>query len=287
VSDNAAEQDINASESEVWSAIASFEQILEAMPNDRVALETLYEAYEKIGDQAHALHYLARLAEVVAEERDVQSAIPLMEQLQAHADLDIPEVTEAIKTLESITIQKAQPEPEKPLPEKPKRRPTDITHELSLAWELLQSEQISQEDYETIVHDLTESSTRQMDVPITVLHVLMDRHFTNAHRILAHLARTSGMPIISLSKFDVPDMAMRLLPMDVMSKRGAIVFELMHNDALVALLNPYDTALQEEIRMLTDRPCHFYLSDAEEYDAKLNEIRQALKGENDKGSRKS
>ena len=41
-------------EAEVYNVIAAFEQILDAEPNDRVALETVQEAYEKIGDQAQA-----------------------------------------------------------------------------------------------------------------------------------------------------------------------------------------------------------------------------------------
>ena len=37
--------------SNVREAIAAFEQILEALPDDRLALETLLDAYAEIGDR--------------------------------------------------------------------------------------------------------------------------------------------------------------------------------------------------------------------------------------------
>jgi len=266
-------------EGEVWSAISSFEQILEAMPNDRVALETLYEAYDKIGDQAQALNYLGRLATVVCEERDKNAAATLLEKIEEHMDSDSAIVQEAILNLQGLLSNDAQVEPHEPLivRDKPKRRPTDITRELSLAWELLQSEQISQENYEAIIQDLTESSTRNIDAPITVLHVVEDRQFTNGARILAHMSRISNMPIVMLSKFDVPDEAMTMIPIEVMTKHGAMVFEFIKNEALVAILNPFDTELQDETRAITNRPCHFYLTSSEEYDTMLNTIRLHLK----------
>ncbi|MEI6217777.1 MAG: hypothetical protein WCP86_02660, partial [bacterium] len=52
-------------ESEVWSAIAAFEQILEAIPNDRTSLAPLAHAYEQIGDLARAKDYTVRLADIV------------------------------------------------------------------------------------------------------------------------------------------------------------------------------------------------------------------------------
>ena len=53
------------SEAELWNAIAAFEKILEALPNDRVSLETLVGAYEKIGDYARSLEFAFRLTRVL------------------------------------------------------------------------------------------------------------------------------------------------------------------------------------------------------------------------------
>ena len=62
------------SEAEIWNAIAAFEKILEAIPNDRISLETLIEAYEKVGDHTRAKEYLLRLANVLIDESDEDAA---------------------------------------------------------------------------------------------------------------------------------------------------------------------------------------------------------------------
>ena len=64
-----------------------------------------------------------------------------------------------------------------------------------------------------------------------------------------------------------------------MMHRGAIVFELMGRDALVAILNPYDAELRKEVESITGKECHFYMVAAESYDHCLDTIRAALKAE--------
>ena len=64
-----------------------------------------------------------------------------------------------------------------------------------------------------------------------------------------------------------------------MMHRGAIVFELMGRDALVAILNPYDTELRKDVESITGKKCHFYMVSAESYDNCLGMIRAALKAE--------
>ena len=50
-----------SSDANVRDAIVAFEQILEAIPDDRVALEMLAEAHEQAGNKDKAVEYLARL----------------------------------------------------------------------------------------------------------------------------------------------------------------------------------------------------------------------------------
>ena len=73
-------------EEEIWSAISAFEQILEAMPNDRASLEALTHAYEQIGDHTRSAEYAMQLAEVVIDSGDDKAAAELVEKLQPHAE---------------------------------------------------------------------------------------------------------------------------------------------------------------------------------------------------------
>ncbi|HOW98911.1 MAG TPA: hypothetical protein P5567_00255 [Kiritimatiellia bacterium] len=260
--------------SNVREAIAAFEQILEALPDDRLALETLLDAYAEIGDRPKTLQYLLRLARVVADEADAEAAPKVLDRLR-ELGAEHPaavELTERLARLAAPATPAAAAEPVR-------RRAVDISPELALAWNLAQAGEISQEDYAAIAHDLSENSTRTVVVPVTVQHVLYDRGFKQIDKILQFMSTNSGLPILPLGQFDVPREAYTLLPLDFMTRRAAMVFELMDSDALVVLLNPYDTELRDEVRRTIGRPCHFFLTTALAYDACLDRIRKAIEAE--------
>lgn len=256
--------------SNVREAIAAFEQILEALPDDRLALETLLDAYAEIGDRPKALEYLLRLARVVADEADADAAPKVLDRLR-ELGAENPAAVELAERLARLAAP-ATPAAAEPV----RRRAVDISPELALAWNLAQAGELSQEDYAAIAHDLSENSTRTVVVPVTVQHVLYDRGFKQIDKILQFMSTNSGLPIIPLGQFDVPKEAYSLLPMDFMTRRAAIVYELMDSDALVAVLNPYDTELRDEVRRVTGRPCHFFLTTALAYDACLDRVRKAI-----------
>jgi len=265
-------------ETEVWNAISAFEQILEAMPEDRLALETLQEAYEKIGDQAQALNYLIRLAKVMLQEGDTAGAINLQKKLTALGAKD-PAAREILDTLAQLQGGGPSAAPAAaPAAEGRTRasaRRLDISNEMSLAWELAQANEITKDEYTEIVHDLTENSTKALNSPVTVLHVLEDRQYKNRPRILTYMAKSSGIPLIALASFELQAAAYKLIPMDVMARQGAIAFDQMSKDLLVAILNPFDKDLQENIKVLTGRNCHFYLVSAADFETALDKIRKA------------
>jgi tetratricopeptide (TPR) repeat protein len=270
----------NPSEREFRDAIDAFDQILEAIPNDRMALETLIDSYEQINDRKKALEYVIRLAEVIEEDRDAETAPRLIEKLRALGAND-PSATQTLENLEKL-VASARKTPEPTASRSmsvSKRKTIDIAAELALAWTLVQAGELTQEDYSSVVHDLTESSSKNVEVPVTVLHVLHDRAFKNLDKVLTFLSSQSGLPILSLSNFEMQKDTYKLLPEDFMMRRGAIVFELMGRDALVAILNPYDAELRKEVESMTGKECHFYLVSAESYDHCLDLIRTALKAE--------
>jgi len=260
-----------SSDAELKSAIVAFEQILDAEPNDRLALETLSDAYERVGDKIKALTYLNRLGDVVANEGDVKAAQLVSRKITGLGKAG--EYQHVLKRLQDV-IAKGSAEAATQQSAQPRRRAHDITREVSLAWDLLQAEEISQEDYAIVVQDLSENSTKTLDVPVTVLHALQDRNFAHLERILAFLARSSGKPLISLAHFEIQLDLVNLLPQDFMLHRGAIIFERIGSDLLVAVLNPFDTELQEDVRKTTDQRCHFCLTSAADYDNMLINIRK-------------
>lgn len=258
-----------SNDAELKSAIIAFEQILDAEPNDRLALETLSDAYARMGDTPKAVAYLARLAEVIANENDIKTAPEIIRRLRTFSTSK--ETQQAEKRLQEMLKKTSIGEEETAVPV---RRTHDITREVSLAWDLLQAEEISQEDYAMVVQDLSENSTKHIEVPVTVLHALQDRNFKHLDRVIAFLARTSGKPLVSLAHFEIQPDLVSMLPQEFMTYRGAIIFEKIGLDLLVAVLNPFDIDLQEDVRKVTDRRCHFFLASAGDFDNMLLNVRK-------------
>jgi tetratricopeptide (TPR) repeat protein len=259
-------------ETEIWNAIAYFEKILEALPHDRLSLETLANAYEKVGDHTRAKAYTLRLAHVLFEEADEDGIGELRAKIRQF-DQDDPEVKAAITSLESLKPAKVMAVVRDDM-DQLSRRSTNIAGEISMAWNLLQANQLNQEDYAHVVHDLSENSALAMDVPVSTLHVLQDRNHPGFNEILAFVASSCNLPILSLANFDIQPATVALLPLEFCIKRGAIVFELMGNDALVAILNPYDTQLPRDLEDLTGKTCHRYLATPADFDAALEKIKK-------------
>ena len=148
---------------------------------------------------------------------------------------------------------------------------------MALAWELFQDGQFSQEEYSNVLRDLTEMSSRaEASVPVTVLHILHDRNFSRFERLMTHLCQKSGVPIIPLSQFEEREEFREVLPLDFISRHGALPFAQVGDDLLLAVLNPQDKELIRQAGELSGRHCHAYLVSPQEYDQRLAQIKAAL-----------
>ncbi len=285
-------------EAEVWNAITAFEQILEAMPNDRASLEALSHAYEQIGDLTKSKEYLLRLGEVLLGEGDTPSAAGLLEKLETFAD-DEEATALAVKirdaggsvapapgagATESLSAPALADSPEA----KPKKKKVTVStafnmsEELAMAWNLMEAGELTQEEYASVVQDLTEMSAGDSVATISVLHVLEARGFKHLEKIIAYLVKECASPFVSLSNFDMTTDAAGTLPMDFAVRRGAIVYELLGHDALAVVMNPYDKQLRKDVETLAERHCHFYLTAPQDFDRateKAEELMATLREE--------
>jgi tetratricopeptide (TPR) repeat protein len=261
-------------ESEVWTAIDAFEQILDAMPEDRTALETLYQAYSRIGDKSRSIEYLVRLAQVIHEEGDTASIPSIYSALKQEGRVS-PSAAAAAEQLETLLANMGMPSPtELQQHHSPGTKGNDISQELKLAWNLMQAGELTQDEYSLIAKDLTENSTKNAQVPVSVLHAIHDRGFTHLDRILTHLSRNTGSPILMLSCFEFDRGTFSLLPNEFSRHKGALTFQQLGNECMAAILNPYNDALKDEVRALLNRRCHFYLVAPADYDAYLERSQQ-------------
>ncbi len=266
-------------ESQVWSAIAAFEQIVETIPNDRVSLEALSHAYEQVGDLSRARDYLTRLANVVIEENDRDAAEFLRERFLRFAATDpiardagarIDNFLNASKPqVKQFDLSEEHPEAETKKEDEAESRNAHVASELSFAWTLFQAGELSQEDYAVVAQDLSSISSNSTLVTVSVLHALHDRGNRSLDRIMAFAARDSGVPVVPLSLFEITETAMGFLPHDFIVRYGVIPFELMGNDVLVVLLNPYNKPLRQKIQTLIGRQCHYFMTTPVDFDAAI------------------
>lgn len=278
-----AQQPEASGENDVWEAIAAFEQILEAMPEDTASLAVLAHAYGEIGDHAKAIDYLVRLGSILLKQEDVAAAVELLEKLTPYeADERIGELQSRIRTLVAGSMDEISSSASDPGASTAEEVDIDalcqfkVAEELSLAWNLMESGELTQDEYASVVQDLTELSSVDDDATVSVLHVLEARAFKGIDRIMSALVRDSATPFISLMDIEFQFQAVKLLPLQFCSVRGAIGFESVTEDLLVALLNPFDPQLRLDVEQVSGKKCHFYLARPSEFDALLKRYQQTM-----------
>lgn len=253
-------------------SIAMLEQILEVMPQDVEAIKALYNAYAQGGHSDRAFSYLGRLVEVVLGGEDPEVVSFVRQELPRYEDEFPSEVAAQIARLRTMASDgggAASSPTEAPVHEE-----IDIAEELALAWRLYEEEQLTQEEYSSVIHDLTEVSSRDVEVPVTVLHVLNDRGFTQMNRVMSHISSRAGVPYVNLASYELNESLAGVMPLRVSIRDGAIPFSFLGNDLLIGVLNPFNSAVQEKVESLTGHRCHAYLVGPDEYDAALARLKK-------------
>lgn len=276
-------------EEEIWSAISAFEQILEAIPNDRASLEALAHAYEQVGDGAKTKDYQLRLATALLEDADADGAVELLVKIKHYAASD-PKAAALAAELEKLVSPGGSGVPSqapvsggagddaaktgKALPAGV-RLEFSLSDEISTAWTLMESGLLTQEQYAGIVQDLTEMCTSEAASTVSVMHVLEHRKFTNISEIVGAISEQCSTPFVSLAAFQVSQEVFKLLPMDFMVRRGCLVFSQLGRDYLVVVMNPYDKQIRKDVETLTGGRCHFYITMPSEFDGTIDALLKA------------
>ena len=266
------------------SAIASLEQILAAMPDDRSALEGLSRAYEQVGDSEKAADCLARLANVLLNSGDTQGAQSLLARLetyavgnQAVADIvgRIREQCPAEQEAEPVDVPAADGSADAA------GGGFNMADELSFAWNLLGADQLTQEEYSSVVHDLTEMYSGGNVATVSLLHALEARGFKRLEAIIGYASSECEMPIVSLSGIEMKREAVSALPIELMTRRGVLSFGFVGNDVLAVVMNPYDSSLKGLVESTTGRTCHFFVTLPSDFDQALARVPDILAKEED------
>ncbi len=259
---------------ELEQTAAMLEQILEVMPEDLTTLRALYEMSLKLERSEKAFETLTRLDDLARSSQDGETIAFVLNQYASIAE-DSPEMKGRMDRLTELQSVLAPAADDSSAATSSGMGGT-LESEMALAWDLFQDEQLVQEEYSSVLHDLTEMSSKDMGVPVTVLHILHDRQFSRFERLMSHLCQKSEVPIMALSRFEENEDIHQALPIDFMSRNGAMPFAEVGDELLLAVLNPFDRGVVTRAEELSGKRCHPYLVTPGEYDQRLGKIKQAL-----------
>lgn len=257
-------------QTEILEAITFFEQMLQTMPDDRVSLEFLGGAYEQVGDRAKALSAWMRLADEILQAADVEQARAVRPRLTAY--LDDPELAMKAARIESLIGVSVAPHAAASEPARSAPTAADISlkpaqlrmsaafEEVNLAWLLHERGFLNAAEYEQLTVEMTEGGAEVPELPVSSLLGLHQLHPDKTEAALALLAGLHLLAPLRLDLFEIPEDVKTLLPVLYVRIRGAFPFARQGHSLLVALLNPADAKLKEEVEALAGMPCTFFLA---------------------------
>jgi hypothetical protein len=271
-------------ENEVWEAIFAFEQILDVMPDDRSSLEALIHAYAHVGDQVKAQEYLVRYGHVLVNQGDHEAARELSEQLgplrgdaNVSALLDRLEMLLGAQSTDDMIIGGGE-SVEDAAPAEPVEEALtwgdvfEVSDELQLAWQLFDSGEMSQDDYATVVQDLSDMASASSEVTVSVFHVLDARTSKALGKLLGYVAQDAPAPLVSLECFEAPLATIDQIPRSFMLRHGVMLFDQLGEEGMLVMMNPYNTRLRDYVQNHLGMTCHVYTCEPQEFDGALSRL---------------
>lgn len=258
--------------SETRSAIQAFEEILDAFPDDLNTLEALFQAYESLNENDKAGVYILRAGRVAVQQTGALVSAVLADRLKRLA----PTVREAALILSSLgeeRLQKTPPRPALTASPQDARLLNPAAAELELAWELKEAGLLTDSEYATAAQQLSDGKSDSGQN--SLLALVQSVPIGDLEKIMAHLAKETGVAILPISNFDTPASIASLLPPEFMTARGAVAFETIGTEPLVAVLNPRDAQLRKEVEEACGKTCHFFLTSPAEMNAWIQRSRDS------------
>jgi hypothetical protein len=229
-----------------------------------------------------AVELMLRLGDALIAESDGPAATALVDKLRGLAPED-ERVRDLVARVAKLAEKKAAPAAEvehiegvPSYPPEALNRGFNMADELAFAWALLEANEMSQEDYASVVQDLTEMSAGNVPATVSLLHVLESRQFKSIGRIMAYAAQRYRAPVISLDSFEFTEEVCKVLPLPWIVQRGAVVFDILDRDVLAVLMNPSNKQTRTDVELMTGRKVHFYMSLPSEFDSAVKRMKDAL-----------
>lgn len=240
--------------------VAYFENMLKVLPGDRTALEFLAVAYGQLDDLPNRRKALVGLANVLLAEHDLDAAAQIAEHL---AQFSEPDAQAAILRIQAATAQDAPSSP-LPVPQSLTPAPTAVRcavkSELDLVKQLVRAKIITDALADSVMQHLTPLAEAPGRTLISAMSVLEREEPALWEKAVEYLADEYHTPPVDLSAFDPnPELAQNL-PESIACVRGVLPFAKLDKTLLVAILNPSDPELRNDVRDCLETECRFFIA---------------------------
>ena len=257
--------------------IAYFEQMLQAMPDDRTTLEFLCVAYGQVGNPEKQRKALVSLAGVLLKEKDLESADRIAERLVQYREADAQAAVLRIRAAHGPQTGAAANIPDVPEAPHPAGAQTAalytaIKAERELVQTLLDRKVLDEAAAEDVRARLTELADAPGCFLVSALSLLEKENTALGEAAAAAVAEAAGVPPIPLEAFGAAGELVQALPESIVRVRGVLPFAKLGNTLLIATLNPLDTALKRQVEGSVGCPCRFYLAHPRTMEERLDKL---------------
>lgn len=231
---------------------------------------TLFDIYSEMESISEAGHCLVEASRRIEPGEHGDLIYFLYNQLELFAQLN-PEAQSAYERLATFISQDdGQLDAHTLYLDQRKLYQVDLIPEILLANLLHRSRIISDQEYHLALQDLCALSSREPLNPRSCLYVLEDRELPHAEKAVEFLAHDAATPYLDLNLVDVGAKFFEMLPREFCLRRAACVIGEVGGEPLVAMLNPFNLQLKEDVARLLDSEPHFFLTSAPAYQAYLD-----------------
>jgi len=263
-------------------ALRSFEHILEIMPDDCGTLEGAVLAAGQAGDLDKELAYRIKLADLLVAHGDETGARVQADALRALSDprarawvANYDVTARRARNEDKINVAQEKVEWSRSSGQPAGFAPANISDEIDLAFRLQEQGLLSEEEYASLVKDLTDMASARHQEPVSVLHALENRHHKNLDNILSFISQAARAPFVSLSCFAMRAELLPILSEDFIISRGSLPFETLGKEILVAVMNPFSATIKTDIETRARITCHLFLARASEFEEARKRLRDA------------
>ena len=251
---------------EILDTIDMLERALPSIEDPSGIFIALFDMYNEIEEMERAGDYLVKAAEQILKGKHLDLTYFLYNQLELFAQLNM----KAQKVYEQLADLISEEEDEELGAhtlhiDQRKIYQHDLVPELLLARHLQRSRILSDAEYHVVLHDLCWYSIHPPTAPRTLLYVLEDRTLPHHDRAIEFLAHDSRVPFIDLRRMNPDAEALERLPHEFMRVRGACPFGFVGGELMVAVLNPFNLQLRDDVAQQIQLPAHYYLTSAVGY----------------------